>query len=208
MLWHSFYITWAQRKYGYTVTTFYSCERFSLSRVLHHDGSRTLQSFRCLQLCGFLLYQHCKHSKVLHQPTDCFLSILGVNRHYFRMQHSLIGIYNPDECLISPTFTNTVSIVLVNTGDSIHVKTAWNLMLQLDEYVFYSVRTEPWHICNRPSKEVSAYKLNNMNNNIIIIIIHVFGKVITEIQISSVLNLLYIITKFRTIAALITFSYK
>lgn len=123
-MWHSFNIIWAQRKCVYNVTAFYSCERFSLSRVLHHDGSRTLQSFRCLHLCGFLLYQHYKHSKVLHQPTDCFLNILGVNKRYSRMQHLLVGIYNPDECLISPTFTRNVSIVLVNAGDSTHVKTA------------------------------------------------------------------------------------
>jgi len=43
---------------------------------------------------------------------------------------------------------------------------------------------------------------------IVIIIIHVFGKVITEIQISSALNLFYIITKFRIIAVFIKFSYK
>jgi len=33
-------------------------------------------------------------------------------------------------------------------------------------------------------------------------------KLITEIQISSTLNLLYITTKFRTLAVFITFSYK
>ena len=93
-----------------------------MTRVLHHDGSRKLQSFKCLQFCGFLLYQHYKHSEVLHQPTDCFLGILGVNRHYVRMQHLLVGIYNPDECLIAPTFTRTISIVLVNAGNSAHVK--------------------------------------------------------------------------------------
>jgi len=38
------------------------------------------------------------------------------------MQHLLVGIYNPDEYLISPTFTRSVSIVLVNAGDSTHVK--------------------------------------------------------------------------------------
>jgi hypothetical protein len=59
------------------------------------------------------------------------------------MQHLLVGIYNPDECLISPTFTRTVSIVLVNAGDSTHVKAASKNLLQLDEYVFYSLRTEP-----------------------------------------------------------------